>query len=94
MSDDDNTIVLYKNDKYEQGGKHPMYKGNATFNGTKLNCAVWLREADGNGKLEKGTKFFSGTFDDWKPAEQSNGKGAQAPWSGNQQPKADDDIPF
>ena len=73
-----------------------MYKGNATFNGTKLNCSVWLKEANGEGKLEKGTKFFSGTFDDWKPdaaKNNSNGKGAEAPWSGNQT-KDDDDIPF
>ena len=95
MSDYDNSIVLFKNEKYEQGGKHPMYKGNATFNGTKLNCSVWLKEANGEGKLPKGTKFFSGVFDDWQPQPQSGGgKGDQAPWAGGDQAKKDDDIPF
>ena len=94
MSDYDNTIVLFKNEKYEQGGKQPIYKGNATFNGTKLNCSVWLKEANGEGKLPKGTKFMSGVFDDWQPQSQSGGgKGDQAPWSSNDK-KGDDDIPF
>lgn len=84
--DNNNSIVLFKNDKYEEGGKHPMYKGNATFNGTKLNCAVWLKEANGEGKLPKGTKFFSGTFDDWKPDSSKANSGDAL--------KADDDIPF
>ena len=99
MSDQyDNTLVLFKNEKCEQGGKHPLYKGNATFKGNKLNCSVWLKEASGEGKLPKGTKFFSGTFDDWKPegSNQNNkgaGKAGEAPWSGNQSGN-DDDIPF
>ena len=91
MSDYDNTIVLFKNERYEQGGKHPMYKGNATFNGQQLNCSVWLKEANGDGKLEKGTKFFSGTFDDWKPdASKGNGGGSR-----QSAPAVElDDIPF
>jgi hypothetical protein len=96
MSDNnqyDNTLVLFKNEKYEQGGKHPMYKGNATFQGTKLNCSVWLKEANGEGKLEKGTKFFSGTFDGSYQNNKGSGKADEAPWSGDQS-KGDDDIPF
>ena len=89
MSDYDNTIVLFKNDKYEAGGKQPIYKGNAEFNGTKLNCSVWLKEANGDGKLAKGTKFLSGVFDDWQPSKSS---GASS--SPKLDPVGSDDIPF
>lgn len=89
MSDYDNTIVLFKNERHkkEPEKNHPMYKGNATFNGQQLNCSIWLKEANGDGKLEKGTKFFSGTFDDWKP-DASKGNGRPTPVAQH------DDIPF
>lgn len=95
---DDNTVVLFKNDKYEVGGNKPIYKGNAVFNGTKLNMSVWLKEANGEGKLPKGTKFLSGVFDDWQPEGQrgnNSGQGGYVNSRQNQsQPPADDDIPF
>ena len=95
--DDSNSIALYKNDKYEVGGNKPIYKGKAKFNGQELNCSVWLREASGEGKMEKGTKFLSGTFDDWKPdANRSNG-GQQQGSNVTAMPQSVagmDDIPF
>jgi len=90
MSDYDNTIVLFKNDKYEAGGKQPVYKGSAEFNGKKLNCSVWIKEASGEGKLEKGTKFLSGVFDDWQPSKSSGA----SPHSQRLDPVGADDIPF
>jgi hypothetical protein len=93
--DDNNSIALYKNDKYEAGGNKPIYKGKAKFNGQELNCSVWLREASGEGKMEKGTKFLSGTFDDWKPdasrGNQSQGSNVTAM---PQSIAGLDDIPF
>ena len=95
--DDSNSIALYKNDKYEVGGNKPIYKGKAKFNGQELNCSVWLREASGEGKMEKGTKFLSGTFDDWKP-DASRGNGGQQQGSNvtamPQSVAGMDDIPF
>lgn len=86
MSDYDNTIVLFKNDKWEEGGKQPIYKGLAEFNGTKLNCSVWLKEAKGDGKLPAGTKFLSGVFDDWQPPASQQAATNSVPEK--------DDIPF
>lgn len=77
---------LFKNEKYEQGGDHPVYKGNVTINGEKWNLSFWLKQADGNGKLEQGTMFLSGSADQYegKPKDE-----APAP-----KPNSLDDIPF
>ncbi|MEL0014968.1 MAG: hypothetical protein VW715_07115 [Rhodospirillales bacterium] len=90
MNDYDNTIILFKNEKWEAGGKQPVYKGNAEFNGKKLNCSLWIKEASGDGKLKKGTKFLSGVFDDWQPSNQSSA----SPSHNKLDPVGSEDIPF
>mgnify|MGYP006425855857 CR=1 FL=1 len=85
--DDSNTIVLFKNDKWEPESKHPVYKGTVKMDGKQKNVSVWIREAKGDGKMEKGTKFFSGTLDTWEGQAES----------GEQQGRkfvAESDIPF
>lgn len=88
--DDSNSIVLFKNDKWEPDSKHPVYKGTVKMDGKQKNVSVWIREAKGDGKMEKGTKFFSGTLDTWEGTPQGTG-GHPAPWD---QAKQDSDIPF
>ena len=78
---------LFKNEKYEQGGDHPIYKGNVTIEGDRWNLSFWLRQADGNGKLEKGTMFLSGEADKWEPSK-------SAPKQQAQPAPSNDDIPF
>lgn len=78
---------LFKNEKYEQGGDHPIYKGNVTIKGERWNLSFWLKQADGNGKLEQGTMFLSGE------ADQYEGKKPK-PEAPQPTPVSDDDIPF
>ena len=85
--DDSNTIVLFKNEKYEQGGNHPVYKGSVKMDGKQKNVSVWIRQASGDGKMEKGTTFLSGTLDEWESKE----KGKDSGWKGDQ---AKEDLPF
>ena len=77
---------LFKNEKYEQGGNHPIYKGNFVLDGKKLNISFWLKQADGKGKLPQGTMFLSGEIDDWEPQKQNT--------PAQSAPTFSDDIPF
>ena len=87
--DDSNTIVLFKNEKYEAGGKHPVYKGTVTMDGKEKSVSVWLREASGEGKMSKGEKFLSGTLDVWQGQQDTQQQGS---WG---KPQVNDDlIPF
>ncbi len=70
--DDSNSIVLFKNEKYEAGSKHPVYKGTVKMDGKEKNVSVWLREASGDGKMSKGEKFLSGTLDTWEGSQQQS----------------------
>ena len=84
--DDSNSIVLFKNEKYEQGGNHPVYKGTVKMDGKQKNVSVWIRQASGDGKMEKGTTFLSGVLDTWEGQQGQQQQGKQfAP---------DSDIPF
>lgn len=83
---------LFKNDKYEQGGSHPIYKGNVTIDGRKRNISLWLKMADGNGRLEQGTMFLAGEVDEWAPEDKGQPASAPQP-APTPQPKPDD-IPF
>lgn len=84
--DDSNSIVLFKNEKYEQGGNHPVYKGTVKMDGKQKNVSVWIRQASGEGKMEKGTTFLSGVLDTWEGQQGQQQQGKQfAP---------DSDIPF
>ena len=85
--DDSNSIVLFKNEKYEQGGNHPVYTGTVKMEGRQKNVSVWIRQASGDGKMEKGTTFLSGTLDEWE----SKGKDKGNNWKGDQ---SKDDLPF
>lgn len=51
----DNTGALFKNDKYEAGGKQPYYKGSARVNGQDMWVDGWLEESkpDDNGVVKK-----------------------------------------
>ena len=51
------------------------------------NVSVWIRQASGDGKMEKGTTFLSGTLDEWESKE----KGKDSGWKGDQ---AKEDLPF
>ena len=62
---------LFKNNKYEQGGTHPIYKGNVTIDGRRRNISLWLKMADGSGQLEQGTMFLAGEVDEWQPEEKA-----------------------
>lgn len=84
--DDSNSIVLFKNEKYEQGGNHPVYKGTVKMDGKQKNVSVWIRQASGEGKMEKGTTFLSGVLDTWEGQQQGGGS--------HQAFKPDTDIPF
>lgn len=87
-NDMEKKAFLFKNDKYEQeGGNHPMYKGNVTIEGRKWNLSFWLKQADGNGKLPQGTMFMAGEVDQWEAPN----KASQAP---KPAPVSDSDIPF
>jgi hypothetical protein len=78
---------LFKNEKYEQGGDRPVYKGNVTIEGVKWNLSFWLKQADGKGQLPQGTMFLSGE------ADQYEGK-KQKPQAPQPAPVSNDDIPF
>lgn len=84
----DNSFALFKNPQWTEGSNLPMYKGSGNWDGEEFNCSAWLKEASGEGKLEAGTKFLSGTFDQWQPKQQGN----RPPKS--EAPMANDDIPF
>jgi len=86
--DDSNSIVLFKNEKYEAGGKHPVYKGTVKMDGKEKNVSVWLREASGEGKMSKGEKFLSGTLDVWEGSQNTQQQGS---WG---KPQVESDIPF
>jgi|SaaInlStandDraft_1057018.scaffolds.fasta_scaffold283111_2 hypothetical protein len=89
--DNSNTIVLFKNEKYEAGGKHPVYKGTVTMDGKEKSVSVWLREASGEGKMSKGEKFLSGTLDVWEGSQQQDTQ-QQGSWGKPQ--VREEDIPF
>ena len=39
--DNNNSGVLFKNDKKAEGSKQPDYNGNAEVNGKKVEIAAW-----------------------------------------------------
>lgn len=84
----DNSFALFKNPQWTEGSNLPMYKGTGNWQGEEINLSCWLREASGEGKLEAGTKFFSGAIDQWQPKPQG-GRPQQS-----EAPMADDTIPF
>jgi len=84
----DNTLAVFKNPNWHEGSNLPVYKGTGNWKGEEINVSLWLREASGDGKLEAGTKFLSGTFDQWQPKPQGN-----RPQS-SEAPVASEDIPF
>ena len=90
----DNTLAVFKNSDWHEGSDRPIYKGTGNWQcpsckkGAEFKVSLWLREASGDGKLEAGTKFLSGTFDQWQPKPQ-----AQRPQR-SEAPVASDDIPF
>ena len=95
MSDFEGKIFLFKNERHtnEPEKNHPMYKGTAVVDGKEKSVSLWVRTADGTGKLEKVTKFFGGEVEEkWTPDQPSN----QA--QQYQKPKtmevAESDIPF
>lgn len=85
-NDMEKKAFLFKNEKYEQGSNHPAYKGSVTINGEKWNLSFWLKQADGKGKLPKGTIFMAGEVDQYEAKQQ------QAP--AQSAPMSLDDIPF
>lgn len=87
-NDMEKKAFLFKNEKYEQGGGHPIYKGNVTVEGKKWNLSFWLKQADGKGKLPQGTMFLSGEADQWEPSKNAPNRQAQPT------PLPNDDIPF
>lgn len=82
--DNNNTGVLFKNDKKETE-KHPDYTGTLNVDGQEFWLSAWVKEGKAGSKMA-GRKFFSLSF---KPKEGGGGGGkkkAQAPPS--------EDIPF
>lgn len=56
----ENDIVIFRNNKKEEGSKQPDYTGKAMINGQKLDVSLWIRHG-------KETKFFSGQIkNEWK----------------------------
>ncbi len=84
----DNSFALFKNPQWTEGSNLPMYKGTGNWQGEEINLSCWLREASGEGKLEAGTKFFSGSIDQWQPKPQGNRP------QRSEAPMASEDIPF
>jgi hypothetical protein len=84
----DNSFALFKNPQWTEGSNVPMYKGTGNWQGEEINLSCWLREASGEGKLEAGTKFFSGAIDQWQPKPQGNRP------QQSEAPMASEDIPF
>lgn len=56
--DNNNTGVLFRNEKKQPGDKLPDYRGNCEVNGVKLDVAGWLKEST----KKPGVKFMSLKF--------------------------------
>ncbi len=53
----DNSMVMFENEYYAEGGKSPMFKGKLTVNGVDKEFALWAKEKDGK-------VFYSGKITD------------------------------
>jgi hypothetical protein len=94
--DDTNTIVLFKNEKRTEENNQAYYRGEVNMEGKVMNVSLWIREASGNGKLPKGTKFLGGELDNYE-FKKTDGPGTgNTPATKPPVPAApsDDDIPF
>jgi hypothetical protein len=88
---EDGKVALWKNDKYERGGKQPYVRGHFTAHraikaGEKISIALWVNQSEN----EKAPNFSGMISDPYKPDEKGSPKGRQAPAA---QPDFEDD-PF
>ena len=75
----ENSGVLFKNDKKEEGSKQPDYRGDANIYGQTVEVAGWLKQS------QNGNKFISLSFkekEEYRPSQRDHG------------PDHDSDIPF
>lgn len=67
----DNSGVLFKNEKWEEGSKQPPYTGTAIVDGQAVKVAAWVNTA------KSGKKYFSLKFtltsDAQEPRKQDKG---------------------
>ena len=82
---EDNTGVLFKNDRKEPGDKRPDYKGHGNFGGVDFDISAWIRTS-----TKDGSKFMSIQFQPPYKKPQS----APAVQSTAFAPPVDDDVPF
>ena len=55
--DNNNSGVLFRNDKKQDGDRLPDYRGNCEVNGVKLDIAAWIKTSQKNGKKFMSIKF-------------------------------------
>jgi len=89
---EDGKVALWKNDKYERGGKQPYVRGHFTAHraikaGEKINIALWVNQSDN----EKAPAMSGMVSDPYNPNEKQAPKGRPAPAA---EPDFDDDLPF
>ena len=95
--DNNNTIVLFKNEKRTPENNQAVYRGTVNMDGKEKNVSVWIRTATGKGKLPEGTKFLGGELDEYNP-NRTDGPGTgttpetKPPVAAA--PAQEDDIPF
>ena len=64
----DNSGVLFRNEKYEEGSNKPLYTGKCLVNGQELRMAAWIKEAN------NGQKFMSIQFTEPEGGSRTQGK--------------------
>ena len=76
--DNNNSGVLFKNDKKEEGSKQPDYNGSAEIDNKQLEIAAWIRTS------KTGKKFMSLKFQE--PRQKKDAPKGK--------PEFDDDVAF
>ena len=64
----DNSGVLFKNDKWEEGSKAPPYTGTGMVNGEAVRIAAWVNTS------KNGRKYFSIKFSEVSDAQEPKKK--------------------
>lgn len=85
MTDNQNRIAIFKNDKKEAGSKQPDYRLVGDFEGQRIKGGIWLD------KSKAGQTYMSGKLERDDQQQTGGGGGREAQTTTD---PFDDDVPF